>query len=233
MQPSTSLARSVPLHSWRVEAVASALLSWYDEHGRAFSWRASADPYYVLVAEILLRKTVARTVEEYLPAFLQSYPDVEHLANADEDSLATVLAPIGLGRQRATQLRALASSLVLARNGEIPRDPATLASLPGVGRYTAGILASTYSGVASSAVDTNVARVICRVFGLVPSHAEARKSSNVWAMAGELAASRPEAGPRLIWAMLDLAATVCTLRSPEHSACPLNRCCEYCLESRL
>ncbi len=104
-------------------------------------------------------------------------------------------------------------------------DSVSLVELPGIGRYSAGVVAAV-GGEASPAVDTNVARIICRVFGVKPSHAEARKSTNIWQLAWELieASGKPA---RLTWALLDLAAAVCRVRTPSCDVCPLAAVCRY------
>lgn len=205
--------------------IVGLLLSWFQQYGRSFPWRTSHDPFRVLIAEILLRKTGARAVEQYLPCFFLAYPAPEHLARAEEDALAGHLAVLGLSRQRARQLRDLAAMLVSQHGGKVPGDLHALLRLPGVGVYTAAMVASTCFGVQTPAVDTNVARLLCRVFGLKPSHAEARKSTNVWQLAGSLTQLARADSARLTWAELDLAAATCTARRPNHTACPLRDVC--------
>lgn len=205
--------------------VARLLLQWFPTAGRLFSWRSSADPYYVLIAEILLRKTGAAAVEAFLPSFIASYPSPEALAEAPVEVLSGTLAPLGLSRQRAEQLKALSAALVTQHGGVVPAGVEALAALPGVGAYTAGIVASTCSGLAVPAVDGNVARLVCRVFGIVPSHFEARKSTNVWQLAARLMRYADSVPVRLTWAELDLAAALCRARRPDHEHCPLRAVC--------
>ena len=209
------------------QSVSRQLLPWFALHGRSFSWRDTDNPFNVLIAEILLRKTGARAVEQFLSQFLAAYPDVVALANAPVEELTANLAILGLSVQRARQLRALGCRIFDDFNGAIPSTAKDLASLPAVGRYTAGIVASACFDLPEAAVDTNVARVICRVFGLTPSHAEPRKSTNVWAIASELVSASTARFARTTWAMLDLAAAHCTSRSPHCLDCPLRSLCRY------
>jgi len=218
---------ALPRDAPAVHQVSTALLAWFAVQGHHFSWRRDRAPFHVLVAEVLLRKTEAEAVERFLPAFLERYPTPDELAVADGEQLATMLAPLGLSRQRAKQLRALAERLVQVFGAEVPGTLPELLSLPGVGAYTAGILAATCTGSAVPAVDTNVARVLCRVFGLIPSHAEARKSTNVWSLAGMLVRTRPELAVQLTWAVLDLAKSTCTAQRPKCGTCPLQAYCRY------
>ena len=206
-------------------AVARQLLAWFAENRRVFTWRVSRDPFYVLLAEILLRKTGAWAVEQHLPRILAAYPDAYALAGAEEPGIIEVLSPLGLLRQRARQLQELGRTLVQQFDGQVPQEVEALARLPGVGGYTAGIVASTCFGAHVPAVDANVARLLCRVFDLIPSHFEARKSTNVWRLAAMLMQCTQEAGVNLTWAELDLAALVCTARKPDHAGCPLQTAC--------
>lgn len=208
--------------------MASRLLLWAQANGRQFAWREWRDPYRLLVTEILLRQTRAFTVAGFVDAFYRSYPDADALAVAREEELADNLKVLGLSLQRARHLRALASRLV-ELGDECPRDLVGLTLLPGIGRYSAGLVASI-GGEPAAAVDTNVARVVCRVFDVEPSHAEARKSANIWRIATELVTTSAEPA-RTTWAILDLAAALCKIRVPLCDACPLEHVCLSHLKS--
>lgn len=201
--------------------IVTSLLRWWQEHQRCFPWRKWQDPYRLLVTEILLRQTQAEAVASFLPGFLDMYPSARALAGSDEEILARVLQPLGLYRQRARQLRSLAAALLNRASGQL--TVAELQALPGIGPYSAGIVAAA-TGFPAAAVDTNVARVVCRVFGLEPSHAEARKSTNVWTAAERLLAAG-SGSVRVTWALLDLASQVCTARRPRCTECPVGPVC--------
>lgn len=225
----TRLQYPAPLSTPELEHVAEALLTWFKEHARTFVWRTSKDPFLVLTAEILLRKTGARAVEQFLPTFLDAYPTVRALSSASETELTAALAPLGLGQQRAKQFHELARELTKTFGGEIPAELSDLLRLPGVGPYTAAMVASTCFGKPVPAVDTNIARVVSRVFGLIPSHAEPRKSTNIWDLTGLLVRAREDAVPDTTWAILDFAAAICTARRPKCLSCPLQ---EHCVWAR-
>lgn len=222
-----SLADSAAPPATDPQTVASSLLSWLDTHGRAFPWRAGAEPFEVLVAEILLRQTRAESVPPVLTALMRRCPHPEALALACEEDLKAIIAVLGFGNQRAAQLRALGVAIMADHGGVVPGAVEALRALPGVGAYTAGLVAATCFGSTTPAVDTNVARVLCRFYGLTPSHAEARKSTNVWDAAAALSSARPDAAARLTWAAVDLAASVCTARSPDCPSCPLAAWCAF------
>ena len=206
-------------------SVRRRLLAWSRTHGRSFEWRNWTDVYSLVVTEILLRQTRADTVAAFVPGFLRRYPTPDRLAGAGPD-LERALVPLGFGRQRSSQLRALASALKTHPPGVTAED---LRTLPGVGPYSAGIIAATL-GAGEPAVDTNVSRVICRVFGVKPSHSEPRKSRNVWEIARQLTkdAKRPA---NVTWAILDLAAGTCINTNPHCSICPLRTLCDFRLRS--
>ena len=203
------------------QVVRIRLLRWAGRHGRSFVWRSWRDPYRLLVTEILLKQTRADAVAGVVGQLFGRYPTPQALAVAGHQ-LEQMIRPLGLVHQRAAQLRALA--LVLTD------DPPTAdyqtqdwRRLPGIGPYAAGMVAATLGARRAVAVDTNVARVVCRVFGLVPTHLEARKSTNVWQKTSDLVSGRSPI--RTLWAVLDLAALVCIARNPRCQACPLRTVC--------
>lgn len=207
--------------------IARRLLKWYRKYGRSFSWRTSNDPYYVLMAEVLLRKTGARAVEAQIGQIVQALPTAAALATARENDIRDTLLVLGLSVQRAQQLKRLGEVLIEQFGGRVPRDVEALVTLPGVGHYTAGIVASTATNARVPAVDGSIARLLCRVFGIVPSHLEPRKSTNVWQIAAVLMLSSGHRPVRLTWAEMDLATSVCTSRDPHHDLCPLRSTCLY------
>jgi A/G-specific adenine glycosylase len=206
-------------------SVADRLIGWQVREGRSFPWHAGTDSFQVLIAEILLRQTRADSVPTVLATCLKRFPTPAALASAVEDEVVAVIETLGFGYQRARQLRALAAAIEEDFEGVVPQSVEALQRLPGVGRYTAAIVAATCYGTPAAAVDTNVARVVSRIFDLVPSHAEARKSNNIWNTAERIVAARPNAAARLTWAMVDLAAGICTVRMPRCRQCPLLDVC--------
>jgi A/G-specific adenine glycosylase len=199
-----------------------ALLVWWKSNQRKFPWRTWTDLYRLLITEVLLRQTRAEAVATFIPEFLDRYPDADLLSDATEDELSSSLRPLGFSRQRATQLLELARRL---KAGPVLTTQADFNSLPGIGRYAAGMVAAA-TGQRAAAVDTNVARVVCRVFGITPSHAEARKSTNVWAEAEAMVGCADDAA-EVTWAILDLAAGICRERRPRCPDCPLQKWCAF------
>src|SRR5512134_319866 len=161
-----SIPRSHTPHPTPPKVVASfrrRLLAWFAKHGRDLPWRRTRDPYHVTVSEFMLQQTQVSRVLEYYSRFLERFPTVEHLAAARPKAVMEQWDGLGY-YARARNLHALAREVVRRHDGTTPWDPADLIKLPGVGRYTAGAVASFAYEKPVAAVDTNVARVIRRYF---------------------------------------------------------------------
>ncbi|MBI4502801.1 MAG: A/G-specific adenine glycosylase [Gemmatimonadetes bacterium] len=204
-------------------------MKWYRNQARDLPWRLTRDPYRVIVSEFMLQQTQVSRVEQYYPRFLARYPTLEALSRAPASAVREAWDGLGYYR-RAENLHRLARVVVDEHRGTIPADPATLVTLPGVGAYTAGAVASFAYERREAAVDTNVARVLRRVFFKGVKREEGRgKSTNrtkeIWALAETLL---PRKG-RTVWefnqALMDLGATVCIARKPKCQMCPVQSAC--------
>src|SRR5213078_1104949 len=198
------------------------LLSWYGRHRRRLPWRGVRDPYAVLVSEIMLQQTQVARVLEFYPRFLARYPTLEDLAAASADAVRESWEGLGY-YARARNLHAAAREVMRRLSGRLPRRPEELRALPGIGRYTAGAVASLAYGADVPAVDTNAARVLARVFALRGRKKSARRERRVWALAAALVPR----GRAADWnqALMDLGATYCTARRPRCHDCPVCRRC--------
>ena len=199
------------------------VVAWFKKHGRDLPWRQTRDPYRILVSEFMLQQTQVSRVEGYYHRFLAEYPDLAALASATPTMVRESWEGLGYYR-RATNLHRLAQTVVADRNGAIPADVGQLRDLPGVGRYTAGAVASFAFEQAEPAVDTNVARVLKRAFHPRAS-SKARDQQKLWDTAAALV-QRP--GPTA-WAfnqgLMELGAMVCTAREARCPICPVKRVC--------
>jgi len=197
------------------------LLGWYGRHRRTLPWRGVRDPYAVLVSEVMLQQTQVARVLDYYPRFLRAYPTLEELASAAPDAVREAWRGLGY-YARARNLHATAQLVVGSLDGRLPRRPEELRKLPGIGRYTAGAVASLAFGADVPAVDTNAARVLTRVFGWRRAR-RARQAHRLWAVAGALVPR----GRSADWnqALMDLGATICTAHRPRCPACPVRTCC--------
>ena len=200
-----------------------ALLAWYKVHGRDLPWRRTADPYHILVSEIMLQQTqVDRVVPKY-HEWLDKYPSLEALANAPESDVSSTWRPLGYN-VRPKRLHAIAREAVARYDGRLPSDPETLLSFKGIGAYTAGAIRSFAFGQRAAILDTNVARVLFRVFvgrGDATTHS-ARK--HLWAVSEVLVPRK-----RVFdfnQALMDLGAMVCVARKPKCLVCPMTAICQ-------
>jgi A/G-specific adenine glycosylase len=216
VKPTRRRAAPVP-----VAAVAAPLLAWYRRHRRDLPWRASRDPYRVWVSEIMLQQTQVDRVKEYFARFLERFPDVRALALAPEREVLKRWEGLGYYR-RARQLHAAAKQIVAEHGGEFPRTAAGLRGLPGIGRYTAGAIASIAFGEREPIVEANSRRVIARLAGHGAPVGGAGDEP-LWRIAAELVPARD---PGLFnQAVMDLGATVCTVTRPLCNKCPLAGSC--------
>ncbi|MDQ2809596.1 MAG: hypothetical protein M3Z04_22205 [Chloroflexota bacterium] len=204
------------------------LLAWYPGGARSFPWRGARDPYQVLVAELMLRRTQARQVAPVYLHFLQHFPTVRDLDQATADAVSALLYPLGLG-WRAANFKALAAVIMARFAGQIPADRTALLSLPGVGPYVADAVRCFAFGVAAPLVDTNTVRVAARYFGFAYTQESRRRPAVIAAVA---ALVDPADAARSNYALLDFAAIVCQARTPHHAACPLAGECRYYLQQQ-
>jgi len=201
---------------------AARLLKWYARHQRRLPWRGAADPYHVWVAEIMLQQTQVETVRPYYARWLAQFPTLQSLAAAP---LPAILAAWeGLGYySRARNLHRAAQRVVNDHGGLLPRTPAELQALPGIGRYTAGAIASIAFGVDAAVLDGNVKRVLARVFDIQNNVKSPAGEKRLWALAEQLVPAG-RAGD-YNQAVMDLGATICTPRAPDCPRCPVRGLC--------
>ncbi len=194
------------------------LLAWYRVHKRALPWRRTADPYRILVSEVMLQQTqVDRVIPKYRE-FLRQYPSIEALARASVDAVRETWYPLGYNI-RPVRLHAIARTVVEQFDGRIPDEREALLTLKGIGPYTAGAVLSFAYGRRAPILDTNVRRVLQRVFyGMVP-----QRDGHLWTVAEAVLPAR--ATSDFNQALMDLGATICVARTPRCAACPLRAMC--------
>ena len=200
----------------------SRLLQWYARHGRSLPWRTTDDPYHILVSEVMLQQTQVDRVLPKYHEWLQRFPSLEALAAADERHVSDAWRPLGYNI-RPKRLQAIAREAVARFDGRLPSDEDTLLSFKGIGRYTAGAIRSFAFGQRAAILDTNVARVLYRVFlakGEPKGHATTRQ---LWAISEALVPRRHVFD--FNQALMDLGAIICTPRKPRCLVCPLVGSC--------
>jgi A/G-specific adenine glycosylase len=199
------------------------LLSWYDRHQRRLPWRGAAvDPYHVLVSEMMLQQTQVATVIPYFQRFIARLPTLADLAAADEQEVLRLWQGLGY-YSRARNLQRAARKVMSDFGGALPSDIESLRSLPGIGRYTAGAIASIAFSQRSAILDGNVARVLCRLWNLHGHPSEPKVREQLWSLAQQ-ALPRQRVGD-FNSALMELGALVCTPRNPQCLLCPVRQHC--------
>ena len=200
------------------------LLRWYDRARRDLPWRATIpDPYHVLLSETMLQQTQVGTVLPYFHRFIGRYPTLEDLAGADLQEVLRLWQGLGY-YSRARNLHACAQRVVAEHGGRVPADVETLLDLPGVGRYTAGAIASLAYGTRAPILDGNVMRVLCRIDQFETDPRQREMQLRLWRRAEEIL---PEGRVGdFNSALMELGATVCTPKNPQCLLCPVRAHCQ-------
>jgi A/G-specific adenine glycosylase len=217
----TTRSQSVPEAGERA-AFRRRLLAWYDRNGRDLPWRRATDPYHILVSEIMLQQTQVDRVLPKYHEWLSRFPSLEALASRPVAEAVETWYPLGYNI-RPRRLHSIACESVARYGGQLPSDEATLLSFKGIGQYTAGAIRSFAFGQRSAILDTNVARVLFRVFagdGDPKSHSMRKHLWNV---------SRAVLPHKRVFdfnqALMDFGAIICTARKPQCPVCPMRRSC--------
>ena len=207
--------------------LATAVVHWQKTHGRHdLPWQNTRDPYRVWLSEIMLQQTQVATVLDYFPRFVQRFPDVGSLAAAPLDEVLGLWSGLGY-YSRARNLHLCALAVMSLHGGAFPQTAQGLQTLPGIGRSTAGAIASLCFAERVAILDGNVKRVLTRVLGFDADLALAANERGLWDAASGLlpSANLQSAMPRYTQGMMDLGATVCTARKPLCGACPAAKLC--------
>jgi A/G-specific adenine glycosylase len=198
------------------------LLAWYDRAARDLPWRRTRDPYAIWLSEIMLQQTRVEQGIPYFHRFLEAFPSVEALAQAPADRVLKAWEGLGY-YSRARNLHKAAQVVAREHGGIFPRTVEALNRLPGVGRYTAGAIASIAYGVPAPVLDGNVKRILSRLFNVSTAIDDHATTQALWARAEALV---PRNAPgEFNQALMDLGATVCTPRNPRCDACPVATHC--------
>ncbi|HEV3057327.1 MAG TPA: A/G-specific adenine glycosylase [Vicinamibacterales bacterium] len=198
------------------------LLTWYRRHGRDLPWRKTDDPYRILVSEIMLQQTQVERVLPKYAEWLDKYPSLHALAEAPEHEVTRTWYPLGYNI-RPKRLQSIAREAVAKYGGVLPSDHDTLLSFKGIGAYTAGAIRSFAFRERAAILDTNVARVLFRVFvgtGDPKSHAMKR---HLWTLSEALVPTRHVFD--FNQGLMDFGAMVCVARNPRCLVCPMSSDC--------
>jgi A/G-specific adenine glycosylase len=216
----------------QVGRLQAAALAWFDRAGRRFDFRGTRDPYAVLVSEVILQQTQVSRGEPAWRAFMARFPTFQALAAASPAEVLRAWSGLGYNR-RALALRQTAVAVVERHGGVMPEDTASLRALPGIGPYTARALQAIAFGRPAAAMDTNVRRVLGRVFAGHGSRWDAGEELPMRELQGLADALVPADRPA-DWtaALMDIGASVCKPRRPDCAVCPLSGECRYAMTGR-
>lgn len=222
------------------------IITWFLAHARDMPWRRTLDPYAIWVSEIMLQQTQVKTVIPYWNRWMKRLPNTDRLALAQEPTILKLWEGLGY-YTRVRNLQKAARQIRRDHGGEFPRDPDEILALPGIGRYTAGAIASIAFDQAEPILDGNVIRVLARVFGIGGDPKDKTVNEQLWASAEDMV-KRTKAGVSfsetapLVFAgqrsalnqgLMELGATVCLPANPSCLSCPLQKNCVALAEKRI
>ncbi|MHA2423225.1 MAG: hypothetical protein ACXAEF_00425 [Candidatus Thorarchaeota archaeon] len=210
----------------RSSYIRNKIIKWYRLNGRKFPWRESSNPYQILIAEMMLRRTTATAVMRVFPDFIRKYPDIRSLSLADENEIRNSIESLGLHIQRANHLKEMAVTVVTEYSGEITSVKNHLLSLPGVGPYVAAAVCNFAFGDSVHMVDGNITHLIQRVLGIAFSGPEDKL---VWSIMKRLGGRKQN--KHLYWGIIDMVALLCLRKNPRCSQCPLANHCAFNLNN--
>lgn len=225
----------------KIRWLVPCLLDWFVRHARDLPWRRTLDPYAIWVSEIMLQQTQVKTVIPYWERWMRELPDALALAKSPHERVLKLWEGLGY-YTRARNLQAAAQQIVRDHGGRFPGTFDHILALPGVGRYTAGAIASIAYNQPAPILDGNVIRVLTRIFGIAENPREKETNARLWNLSQslvEVAARNSQrfstldfpfsiAGPcsALNQSLMELGALVCTPRQPRCGECPARRHCE-------
>lgn len=218
--------------------IAKLLVRWFRENARDLPWRRTLDPYAIWVSEVMLQQTQVKTVIPFWERWMREIPTLDALASLSEPRLLKLWEGLGY-YTRVRNLQKAARLIVTKSEGVFPSDPAQILDLPGIGRYTAGAIASIAYGQAQPLLDGNVVRVLTRLHGISENAREKPTIDQLWKLATELVIAaetldkKPQQGARLSagpcsdlnQSLMELGATICLPSKPACPVCPIRQHC--------
>jgi A/G-specific adenine glycosylase len=223
----------------KISGLTAALLTWFGQNARDLPWRRTSDPYAIWVSEIMLQQTQVKTVLGYWERWMRALPTVNELAKARPATIHKLWEGLGY-YTRVRNMHKAAQEIMAKHGGKFPRDFDAILELPGIGRYTAGAIASIAFNEPRAILDGNVMRVLARIFGIEGNAREKPANEQLWKLAQEMvvAAERDSVGHKnccshLNQALMELGALICTPKQPKCPICPARRCCEALRTGRI
>ena len=202
----------------------TSILNWYADNGRPLPWRDTNEPFKILVAEFLLQKTDVEKVKPVYGEFMRRWTTPQVLSKARISKISKIIQPLGL-RYKASRLKLTAKAIVEKFGGEIPEAEEQLLALPGVGRYIASAVECFVFNKPKAVLDTNVIRILNRVFGIQSDKNRPRDDLHLWNFAQTLVNSNNT--KEYNWGLLDFGALICKSKEPLCAECVLNNICIF------
>ncbi|MDP2920635.1 MAG: DNA glycosylase [Dehalococcoidia bacterium] len=207
----------------QIHELRSRLLEWFRNSARDYPWRRTNDPFRVLIAEIMLRRTKADQVVPVFSKLFDRYPDIGSIAEAEDEELEKILYPLGL-KWRSPAFKLVAKEIKEKYDSQVPMNREELTKLSGVGEYVAGAVLSIAFGKPEWIVDSNIVRLFQRYFGMVTSK-EGRRDKHVIETVKTYVKGVDPRSANL--ALVDFSALICTPRAPLHNMCSVKTVCSY------
>ena len=216
----------------KINGFVEAILEWYKHNKRDYLfWRNTKNAYYVLVSEMMLQKTTVKQVQDLIHEFIEQFPTAKDLAEASVQEIEELITPLGMEHKRSVRYKKWATMVVEKHGGQIPNSEKELIALPGVGQYMANSVLCLAFGKDVPLLDTNIVRILERVFGIKSSKARARTDKKLWDFVRNIIPSGKSRDVNL--ALLDHGALVCTAKNPKCPICPVNEICIAYKEERI
>ncbi len=207
----------------KMEYMVKKLLQWYKNNYRRYPWRNESSPYRIMIAEFMLQRTRANQVLPVYINFINMYQDIFALSIADIKDVDRSIESLGL-KWRASHFKKAAEYIVNEYSGDIPSNKEDLLKVPGIGEYISGAILAVAFSKKSCIVDSNIARVLNRFFGL-RLEGEIRRKKEIVKLSCEL--FNCEDPKTVLFAIIDFSASICTPLNPKHQICPLKEKCKF------
>jgi A/G-specific adenine glycosylase len=219
-------------HKRKTLNIVENLLEWFSKNARDLPWRRTTDPYAIHVSEVMLQQTQVKTVIPYWNRWMRRLPTLEALAQAKPEEIHKLWEGLGY-YTRVRNMQKAAQQIMAEHDGKFPRDYDAILALPGIGRYTAGAVASIAFNEPKPILDGNVIRVLTRLFGIAQNPREKTTNEKLWGLSEEMvmAASnlatpaRNDRCSHLNQALMELGALICTPKQPKCLLCPVGAGC--------
>lgn len=201
-----------------------AILIWAKSNLRPFSWRNNLDPYCILISEVLLQKTDAAKVEKIYPKFIEKYPTVMHIHQAELKDIETIISKIGLFN-KAKRFQKIAEQIIQKHEGKIPENKEEIMDLYGVGEYISNAILCFGFKRRVPIVDVNILRIYSRVFGVKSTKSRPHTDKMIWDFAESMLPEKSYI--EYNYALLDFASITCKSKQPLCYKCPIREICKY------